>query len=335
MKMFYEKRYINGDSVGFRHIIVLAMTMATFGAPLAFADNSPDPDIETAKLCTRSISRYERHYGIPSHLLSAIAATESGRYNKALQLALPWPWTINAEGQGQYFNSKAEAVRAVRQLQAQGVKSIDVGCMQVNLVHHADAFATLEDAFEPERNVAYAASFLRTLYEENQSWKQAAAFYHSRTPARGVDYAGKVYGRWTNIVERLRTAKAEIPEATMAALNNHEMPASPVIFNQVEPKIIHVQPTALPEQRGKQVARYESPRMNSISVSNSDSGRDHGVLVIRPKITVAEDNSSTLTIAQTTPVSGDITNSRVIQVADRSPATAARLSNGPKFIFEN
>ncbi len=313
------------------------MTMATYGAPLAFAQASPDPNIETAKLCTRSISRYERHYGIPSHLLSAIAATESGRYNKSLQLALPWPWTINAEGQGQYFNSKEEAVRAVRQLQAQGVKSIDIGCMQVNLVHHADAFATLEDAFDPERNVAYGASFLRTLYEENQSWKQAAAFYHSRTPSRGVDYAGKVYGRWTNIVDRLRMAKAAIPETTLAALNNQEMPASPVQFSQIAPKIIHVQPTpeALPEQRGKQVARYQSPRMNSISVSNSDSSRDHGVLVIRPKITVANDDNNTLTVTQTTPVSGNITDSRVIQVADRSTATTTRLSNGPKFIFEN
>jgi hypothetical protein len=311
------------------------MTMATLPAPAAFANNSPDPDIETAKLCTRSISRYERHYGIPSHLLSAIAATESGRYNRALQLALPWPWTINAEGQGQYFASKAEAVRAVRQLQAQGVKSIDIGCMQVNLVHHADAFASLDDAFDPERNIAYAASFLRTLYEENQSWKQAAAFYHSRTPARGVDYAGRVYSRWTNIVDRLRTAKAEIPETTMAALNNREMPASPVMLSKVEPKVIYVQPSPLPEQRGKQVARHQAPRMNSISVSNPDNERDHGVLVIRPKITAAEDNGSTMTIAQTTPVSGDITNSRVIQVADKSPSTAARLSNGPKFIFEN
>ena len=38
--------------------------------------------------------------------------------------------------------SKADAIRAVQALQSRGViASIDVGCMQVNLVHHRQAFA--------------------------------------------------------------------------------------------------------------------------------------------------------------------------------------------------
>ena len=40
---------------------------------------------------------------------------------------------------------------------AQGARSIDVGCMQVNLLHHADAFASLEQAFDPVANARYAA----------------------------------------------------------------------------------------------------------------------------------------------------------------------------------
>jgi len=61
----------------------------------------------------------------------------------------PWPWTINAEGQGPYFATRAEAISAVQRLQEQGVRSIDVGCMQVNLLHHPQAFATMEQAFDP------------------------------------------------------------------------------------------------------------------------------------------------------------------------------------------
>jgi len=53
---------------------------------------------------------------------------------------LAWPWTINAQGKGQFFKTKAEAVKAIKNLQAQGVKSIDVGCMQINLSYHGKAF---------------------------------------------------------------------------------------------------------------------------------------------------------------------------------------------------
>jgi hypothetical protein len=97
---------------------------------------STDPLIEGAKLCTKQLPQYEKQNGIPAHLLSAIAATESGRYHQDLKIRIPWPWTINAAGRGYYFESKQEAIAAVKKLRKQGVQSIDVGCMQVNLHHH-------------------------------------------------------------------------------------------------------------------------------------------------------------------------------------------------------
>src|SRR4029079_10379480 len=105
------------------------------------------------------------------HLLSAIASTESGRYHEGLQIKVPWPWTINVGGKGYWFDSKEEAIAAVRKYQHRGIQSIDVGCMQVNLYHHPEGFASLDQAFEPEHNVAYAASFLRSLYQEDGTWK--------------------------------------------------------------------------------------------------------------------------------------------------------------------
>jgi hypothetical protein len=106
----------------------------------------------------------------------------------------PWPWTINAEGEGRFFASKAEALAAVRDLQAKGVKSIDVGCMQVNLMHHPQAFASLEQAFDPAANAAYAARFLNVLYGQTRDWTRATAFYHSATPELGEAYQRKVAG---------------------------------------------------------------------------------------------------------------------------------------------
>ncbi len=94
----------------------------------------------------------------------------------------PWPWTINVEGEGHIYNSKAEVIAAVRGYQAHGVRSIDVGCMQVNLMYHPDAFASLDQAYDPAANAVYAAHFLNELYATTHNWQQATALYHSATP---------------------------------------------------------------------------------------------------------------------------------------------------------
>lgn len=108
----------------------------------------------------------------------------------------PWPWTINAEGQGSFYDTKAQAIAAVRALQARGVRSIDVGCMQVNLMHHPDAFPDLETAFDPTANARYAARFLNQLHGQSGDWPRAVALYHSATPDLAADYQRKVLAVW-------------------------------------------------------------------------------------------------------------------------------------------
>jgi hypothetical protein len=102
----------------------------------------------------------------------------------------------NAEGAGRFFESKAEAIAAVEALQARGVRSIDVGCMQVNLMHHPHAFASLDEAFDPQINAAYGARFLSALHHELGAWPAATAAYHSQTEKLGTDYARKVIVAW-------------------------------------------------------------------------------------------------------------------------------------------
>ena len=122
--------------------------------------------------------------------------TESGRWHSGNAASLAWPWTVMAEGEGRFLPSKAAAIETVRELQARGVRNIDVGCMQVNLHYHPDAFASLEEAFDPAANVAYAADFLVELRREARSWTRAVGQYHSREAIRGNGYRAKVFKAW-------------------------------------------------------------------------------------------------------------------------------------------
>jgi hypothetical protein len=151
-----------------------------------------------SQLCRQAIARAERAYGIPARFLDAIGKVESGRRDPQTNQIAPWPWTIDAEGEGHTYDTKAEAITAVRMRQAQGMRSIDVGCLQVNLMHHPDAFASLEAAFDPAINVDYGARLLQRLFQQTGSWPQAAALYHSATPELGADYRRKVLAAWSN-----------------------------------------------------------------------------------------------------------------------------------------
>ena len=159
-------------------------------------------------ICHREISRTERMMNLPTQLLDSVALTESGRWSKAAQRRIAWPWTLNANGKGYYLNSKAEAVAKVRELQGAGIRSIDVGCMQVNLYFHKDAFSSIEMALEPAYNVRYAGKFLTQLKQRHRTWSNAVGYYHSGTPELHNRYRLRVLQTWR---ETRRTYAARIP----------------------------------------------------------------------------------------------------------------------------
>ena len=78
-------------------------------------------------------------------------------------------------------------------MRAKGVRSIDVGCMQISLLHHPDAFASLDQAFDPARTPPYGARFLSELHAKSQRMARAVEMYHSATPELGQDYGRLVY----------------------------------------------------------------------------------------------------------------------------------------------
>ncbi|MBT3992393.1 MAG: transglycosylase SLT domain-containing protein [Rhodospirillaceae bacterium] len=150
-------------------------------------------------LCRSQTRGFETALGVPAHLLTAISLAESGKWDETNKALFAWPWTVMAEGKGHYMPSKASAISKVRVLQARGIKNIDVGCMQINLYYHPKAFEDLNAAFDPERNVGYAANFLAALNQTTMSWPQAAANYHSTTTSKNEVYLNKVLGLWQKV----------------------------------------------------------------------------------------------------------------------------------------
>ena len=142
--------------------------------------------------CRRAIAAAEPGSGIPPGLLLAIALVETGRSDPRTGRYEPWPWSWNVEGEPGLAPSRQAAVAQVRALLGAGRRSIDIGCMQVNLLHHPDAFSGPEEGFDPATNVRYAIRFLKSLHARSGSWGQAIADYHSADELRGATYQRKV-----------------------------------------------------------------------------------------------------------------------------------------------
>lgn len=175
-------------------------------------------------LCGAQTARLERLRAIPDHLLTAISLVEAGRYDAGSGRTSAWPWTVTAEGRGRYFDTKSAAVREVERLRAHGVENIDVGCMQVNLHWHGDAFPSLAEAFDPARNVGYAAEFLTDLRQAEGSWDRAVARYHSQTPRFQVAYAEKVQTAWRAVRSRRPDAADAIDRRPGVAVGAGDKP---------------------------------------------------------------------------------------------------------------
>jgi hypothetical protein len=168
-------------------------------------------------LCGTATKQAEQEAKLPRHLLTAISLAESGRWDQRVRASFAWPWTVTAGGSSMYYPSKEEAVAAVKALKKQGRTNIDVGCMQINLHYHPNAFETLEDGFDPATNAGYAARFLAGLHKETESWAEAAGKYHSSDPARNGPYRDKVFALYEKVSGRRHTDLGRIEVANADA----------------------------------------------------------------------------------------------------------------------
>ena len=178
------------------------MTRAALGAALAaiFTCNAPAPST-AADLCEREMARAARVYGVPLGVLYAVGLAETGRGDSLR------PYALNIDGKSVYDISKQDALRKFQEARLAGAKMIDVGCMQINHHYHARSFASLEDMFDPPKNVDYAARFLQQLKAREGNWTLAVARYHAgpdNNPAQKRDVCRVIanlvasgFGAWT------------------------------------------------------------------------------------------------------------------------------------------
>lgn len=177
--------------------LAFAISVSTF---LPERARSSDLPARYAEVCDRAASVASREFGVPLDLMKAIARTESGITVDGAYV--PWPWTINVEGQGKRLRSREDARVAFSQHHSSDVTNIDVGCFQVNHRWHGSNFASVDAMLDPSENARYAAQFLKELHGEFGNWLKAAAAYHSRNSGLSDQYMARL----VPILNKLRSS---------------------------------------------------------------------------------------------------------------------------------
>ena len=188
-----------------RAFLFLALgCVALLAAPGADASRGGADD---ANICDAAAEIAARS-GVPVNIMRAVTRTETGRAING-QLT-PWPWTVNMEGAGHWFDTREEALAFVKKNMKRGARSFDVGCFQINYRWHGDAFESVEAMFDPAGNARYAAKFLKDLKRETGDWRGAVGRYHSKTPK----FASRYKKRFDRILAKLDDAA---PDRTLVA----------------------------------------------------------------------------------------------------------------------
>ncbi len=148
--------------------------------------------------CFNFTERYGKQYNIPDKLLTSISLVESGI--KKNNIFISWPWTLNVSGESMFFDNKNDALNFLRKNYKN--KNIDVGCMQISLKYHINEFDSLENMLDPDKNVKYAARFLKKLFLRHKKWNEAISRYHSSQPKRKKQYLKRVKNYWADVRQK-------------------------------------------------------------------------------------------------------------------------------------
>ena len=167
-------------------------------------------------VCDRAAEQAAQQTGVPVSVLKAISLTETGR-NRGGEMR-PWPWTVNMEGAGHWFDTEDAARSFVYGHFKRGARSFDVGCFQINYKWHGENFASVDQMFDPLANAIYAARFLRTLHAETGDWTSAAGAYHSRTPQFADKYAARFERFRAGLRHQDLDSLPEIPDIMLATV---------------------------------------------------------------------------------------------------------------------
>ena len=128
---------------------------------------------------------------VPLDVIFALAITET---NIPLDSgkSLPWPYTININGESEYFNTSPEMIERAYELKQQGKIHFDCGLFQVNWKWNGRHRASsIEEACKPNSNGRIAADILKEYFSKNGSWVESAGKYHNPSNNNGAADAYK------------------------------------------------------------------------------------------------------------------------------------------------
>jgi soluble lytic murein transglycosylase-like protein len=149
----------------------------------------------------------EKQYHIPPHLSYAIALAESGRTKEGR--LIPWPWTLNVEGKGHYFNSRREAEKFIDKTLKSG-KNFDGGYMQQSWRWQKHRYQHPYETLDPRINIVRGIETLLEWYQKTGSWVEAIGHYHAgdinseEKLKRARNYIYRVWGFHDALLARSR-----------------------------------------------------------------------------------------------------------------------------------
>lgn len=180
--------------------------------------------------CLLHAKKIEKEEALPPYLLQAMVYVESGiKFNRRVGYQT-WPWAIQASGKSYFPKTKHEAVSIAKLQLRNGYKNFDMGCLQINWRWHNQAFNSISDALSPEKNIRYAAQFLKRLFKRHKSWEKAVRFYHSSNPKYQDLYEERVFNT-KQAVQEYALYKKTNPELKL--LTKHAMLKKPQFFKTI------------------------------------------------------------------------------------------------------
>ena len=221
---------------------------------------------DPVRACDHAAIDAEAEWHLPAGLLSAIGTVESGRGGLGLARPVAWPWSINADGRDFVLPSKPAAIATARALQAAGRKAIDVGCFQIDLFYHPEAFATLEMAFDPAANARAAARILAYSRFGGETWDRSIALYHSATPIRGLQYLRQVQAAWP----WARTRRVAADDAYA------------VLLSPEARQVRVISPADVPGQQAEGLPRVVGPQDATAVLQWAETPQDNLTVVLLP-----------------------------------------------------
>ena len=165
-----------------------------------YSKSNASTDATAESSCEVVTSEAEEAFSLPEGILTAIARVESGRKMQD-GVYRAWPWTINDNGKGLFFDTRQSAIDYINKQKELNNLAIDIGCMQISVKWHAHAFSSHASMLDPYTNIAYAAIFLEELYQNHGEWDLAIKHYHSAETQKNVPYLQKVNAVWKNQAE--------------------------------------------------------------------------------------------------------------------------------------